>query len=507
MHTEPLSIQLLHPSTLNPRKHFDQKGLEELAESLKEKHFLHALIVRPSPKEEGHYEIVCGERRFRAAQLAGLTEVPADIRPYDDKAALECMVIENLQRENVHPTEEAAAYEQLRTEHNYDVAGIAARTGKSKTYVYGRLHLLQLVPEVSEAYRSEKITASHAELIGRLPVNLQLQALNHAWQEWKGTACRVSELKDYISREFHRILEHAPFSRLDEDLLPGVGSCNQCPKRSGAAPQLFEDLGRKDICTDSACYEKKVDANFKAQRKKLKAETPDFVQISTKHYSSKPDVLAQDHFSKAKPSTDGAVAALVTDGPEKGKVVHVVVNDAGKKHQKKKPSSSAPSTQSWEVEREKNAKLAPIRTKARELATKQILESMKFSGEETLTKALFALLDERAQPPAKIKTLRDAVLHAVEDELQQKWVVQASEHDRQDFARPTTNMAEIFKVDLDKVLKTAKAELASKAENSEAEAEGTGSAATKQSIKKKTAAKKAAKTSPAKKAAKKAVKK
>jgi ParB/RepB/Spo0J family partition protein len=157
-------VAQLRESKLNPRQHFDKQGLEELAASIRTHGVLTPLLVRPS---NGHFEIACGHRRYRAAKAAGLAEVPATVRDLTDMELLEILTIENLQREDVHPLEEAQGYRSL-IKAGYDVQRIAERVGRSVKYVYDRMKLLELVKEGQELFFDGKITAGHAILLSRL---------------------------------------------------------------------------------------------------------------------------------------------------------------------------------------------------------------------------------------------------------------------------------------------------------------------------------------------------
>jgi ParB/RepB/Spo0J family partition protein len=164
----PQSIPLpdIIRSKSNPRKTFDAAKLTELAASVKEHGVLQPILVRPNGKA-GTYELVAGERRFRAAQEAGLTEIPALVRELTDTQVLEIQVIENLQRDDLHPLEEADGYRQLMAK-KYDVARIAERIGRSVKYVYDRMKLAGLVDEARKIFLDGKITAGHAILLARL---------------------------------------------------------------------------------------------------------------------------------------------------------------------------------------------------------------------------------------------------------------------------------------------------------------------------------------------------
>src|SRR6185295_3130632 len=140
------------------------------------------LLVRALPNGNAPsflYEVVAGARRFRAAKAAGLVEVPCEIKTLNDKEVLEIQLIENSQRADVHPLEEAQAYRQLLEKHGYDVQALAIRVGKSESYVYARLKLSDLNKRAADAFLAEKITATHALLIARLQPKDQVQAIEY----------------------------------------------------------------------------------------------------------------------------------------------------------------------------------------------------------------------------------------------------------------------------------------------------------------------------------------
>jgi ParB/RepB/Spo0J family partition protein len=173
--------QLL-PSLTNPRKRFDESRLQELADSMKPPiGILEPLVVRPLPPADGRakhldlsrgpfYEIVAGERRWRAAKIAKLPQLPVVVRDIPDEQVITLQLVENKNREDIHPLEEAEAMDRLlKINKTVTPKSLAATIGMSERYVQNRLHYLRLVPEVKEAFRKEEITAGHVDLIMRLP--------------------------------------------------------------------------------------------------------------------------------------------------------------------------------------------------------------------------------------------------------------------------------------------------------------------------------------------------
>jgi ParB family chromosome partitioning protein len=162
-----LPIEALRPNPDQPRRHFDQGALAELAASIEARGVIQPLIVRPDKAEKGRYEIVAGERRWRAAQIAGLGEVPVLVRDYGDRELLEIAIIENIQRDALNPIDEGAAYRALIDRFGHSQEQVATALGKSRSHVANQMRLLQLPAEVQEMVSAGRLTAGHARpLIG-----------------------------------------------------------------------------------------------------------------------------------------------------------------------------------------------------------------------------------------------------------------------------------------------------------------------------------------------------
>ncbi len=162
-----LKISEIEPNRAQPRKDFDEAALSELAESIARHGLLQPILVRPLTL--GGYEIVAGERRYRAARMAGLTEVPVIIRELSESETMELALIENLQREDLTPLEEALGYEVLINEHGFTQEEVAETVGKSRPAVANSLRLLKLPESIAEYLKEDKITAGHARALLTLP--------------------------------------------------------------------------------------------------------------------------------------------------------------------------------------------------------------------------------------------------------------------------------------------------------------------------------------------------
>jgi hypothetical protein len=178
----------------------------------------------------------------------------------------------------VHPYEEGQGFQRLLDIPGYDVAALVEKSGKSASHVYARLSLLQLIPAVAEAFTQERITASHANLIARLPQESQAAAFEQCWRkDWQDQDPHLlpaKHLSAWIQTNLYLSLADAAFDREDHTLNPTAGPCTTCPRRSGYKTSLFCDV-QGDQCLDSTCYQSKIEAHIERQ---ITAH-PDLVQI------------------------------------------------------------------------------------------------------------------------------------------------------------------------------------------------------------------------------------
>ncbi len=160
-----ISISSIVRNKYQPRKKFDKESLEELSNSIKERGIIQPIVVRKSDSEDEKYEIIAGERRWQAAQNAGLHEVPVIIIKADNLKSLEFAIVENVQRKDLNPIEEAEGYKRLIDEFNYDQDKVAKFIGKSRAHISNSLRLLSLSKEVIELIIDEKISQGHAKIL------------------------------------------------------------------------------------------------------------------------------------------------------------------------------------------------------------------------------------------------------------------------------------------------------------------------------------------------------
>lgn len=182
-------VEKISPNPEQPRRRFTEEQLEDLAASIREKGVIQPLIVRPNPRAEGEYEIVAGERRWRASQMAKLHELPVIIREYDDTEALEVAIIENIQRADLNAIEEAAGYRDLMDRFGHTQEKVSEALGKSRSHIANLLRLLNLPDEVQTFVREGKLSAGHARTLVTAdnPVELARQIIS------KGLSVRAAE--------------------------------------------------------------------------------------------------------------------------------------------------------------------------------------------------------------------------------------------------------------------------------------------------------------------------
>ena len=194
-----IDISELRPNPYQPRKEFDPEKLTELAVSIKEHGIIQPIIVKKSVKG---YEIIAGERRYRASKLAGLDKVPAIVRPFTDEQMAEISLLENIQRENLNPIEEALAYKQLLEKSHMTHENLSTKVGKSRSYITNVIGLLRLPSEVQELVSKGKISMGHARALSKLESDEEIIRLAHKIDEENIT---VRDVEDISSKEEKKV--------------------------------------------------------------------------------------------------------------------------------------------------------------------------------------------------------------------------------------------------------------------------------------------------------------
>lgn len=312
-----IPTNLIAFSKTNPRKVFDDIEIHELAESLKKHGMIQPVAVR---EDADGYELIFGERRVRAALIAGMEEIPANVYPEDLNADIlfEMQIIENLQRKNINAMEESDAFAKLITKKIDTAEQIADKLGVSAKYVYDRLALQKILPEVQDEIRNGRLTISHGKQFARLREEDQRNLWKSISENINDAGILLSDLKRKIAGIFSLRLSDAAFSTSDPKLVAKAGSCDKCQKRSGCNQLLFDDIQEDDICFDKNCYQQKEKAHAENVIKQLESEGEKVVRIAA-GWMSKVDlpegVIGYDEWDSCKEGDAHAIGVVVIANP------------------------------------------------------------------------------------------------------------------------------------------------------------------------------------------------
>jgi ParB family chromosome partitioning protein len=261
-----IALDVLDVSPLNYRKSFPKKEMDELAADVKQHGIISSLVVRRS--DSGRFEIVAGERRFHAAKIAGLEEVPVSIVTLSDQEVIEIQLSENLQRSDTHPMEEALAIERLQSIY-LNIDEIAFRMGKSKAFVHKRLKLVSLIVTIRELFSANKCTAQQAYEIASLSSDSQEDFYKEYCSEWQDDEdFELPDMEHTLDR-FRYDLTEAPFDIKDKKLVPEKGACTSCSFNSATVSTLFPDQAKEAVCSNKECYKQKCEASFMLKIQKV----------------------------------------------------------------------------------------------------------------------------------------------------------------------------------------------------------------------------------------------
>lgn len=250
------------------------EALHELAASISQYGVIQPILVRPDHNDEARFILICGERRYRASLLAGKTDIPAYVRDVSDEVALILQITENIQREGVHPLNEAKGYKlMMEADNAMTAAELALRFGKSETYIIQRLKLNDLVKEARKHFYENRMHLGHAIIMCRLLPSDQKEIVKR-YNDRQGYGT-VAELESYVQHNIVNTLSTAPFDKKDAELIKKAGACTSCAKRSGASPLLFADIKEKDKCFDRGCFFAKCERFLFIKTKEVIETQPD----------------------------------------------------------------------------------------------------------------------------------------------------------------------------------------------------------------------------------------
>jgi ParB/RepB/Spo0J family partition protein len=298
-----LPLEKIKPSKTNPRKHFDENYILELSDSIRTKGIIQPLSVRPDwcigktdeqiaqvngkAPAPAFFEIVAGECRYRGAVKVKLTEAPAIVRFLSDQETLELQLIENLQRSDLTPIEEAQAYRRLIDEMGYTVDLIHEKTGKDRKTIYGKLKMLKAPKVLLAAIDRGDVAQQMGELVGSIPVpelreRAAKEILSPLYQEMP---LNRRQAEEHVRDNYRRLLSGAQFDQKDATLVSalqdgdtgeriGGGACTDCPMRTGNRPELTDEGGGKrgDVCLNPKCFASKSSAHFARLQESAVAE-------------------------------------------------------------------------------------------------------------------------------------------------------------------------------------------------------------------------------------------
>ena len=253
INTNKVSIKDISRNKLQPRKHFDKDSLEELTNSIKKQGVIQPIVVRPDKSSEGKYEIVAGERRWLASQNAGLHEVPVVILNIDDVKSLEFAIVENVQRQDLNPIEEARGYQRLINDFNYNQEKLSQFIGKSRSYIANSLRLLSLPEEVLLMVEQGNLSAGHARsLIGLVnSVDIAKKIIQ------KKLSVRQSEIlvRQFRDKKFKLVSKKDPnildLQKVLEEKVGLTVSINNKKNNSGTISFEYQDLDQLSRLIDT----------------------------------------------------------------------------------------------------------------------------------------------------------------------------------------------------------------------------------------------------------------
>lgn len=335
----------------------DPAAFKDLTQSVQKDGILQAMLVRESKKKPGTYELIFGNRRFAAAKEAGLTEVPCTIKDVKDEDILEFQVKENLQRKDVHPMDEAAAFLAYQKQKEGDIKLLASVFVKPERYIAHRLALNNLSPDIQKDFLKGFMNVSQAEVFAKLSPDHQKLLKQHAradWGDMKGYYTkRVADLQKFIEQSIFRTLSAAPFKKDDTSLNPKMGACNGCPKNTANAGVLFAEMSGQGRCMDSGCFAIKLNTHLVNLVSEVVVENPEIVLLKQRYDDKVIKEIAQiakDHNLKILEvgedcftgNTGGKkLKGVVVNGNEIGKTVDVYLRASSSKKETGKKESTA----------------------------------------------------------------------------------------------------------------------------------------------------------------------
>lgn len=384
--TPPVAIPLssLVESPLNTRRRWNKDTLAELGASIKAVGVLVPLKVRPAGKQ---FEIVMGSRRYRAAKALGLAELPCMVAEMTDAEVLEQMLVENGQREDVHPMDEARGYHALLAAGKFDVKTLAAHVGRDPSTVYRRMKLTGLIAPLAKLFEADEIPTAHALALAVLPPEAQKASIERKGEglfHWQGGVVDLDDLERWIERNVHHALKGVPWKLDDAELVKKAGACSACPKRTGAEPTLFGDV-KGDTCLDGACFVGKLETFTQRRVREMTEKHGACLQVADafREQVKDKDVLPRGKWFEVKKDTKGAKVAVMVEGPRKGSILWVTTEAP-----KERDTAGVDSYQQQEREKRKKAVRERAKRTAQAHAVLAAVRTSKLTADPKLVRFL-----------------------------------------------------------------------------------------------------------------------
>lgn len=315
----------------NPRGSMNQKTIDELAADIAVHDLINPITVR---KAGSKYELIAGHRRFAAMKQIGWIECDCMVVDANDDEAFEISVIENLQREEVHPMDEAIAFKSVIDKSS--IEHLSARIGKDIQYITRRLKLNDLIPDVQKLFRSGELELGHCMEISRLTPEYQKQCIKKL-SDSEGYGNKeikffktVKQLQYYIQTQLMHSLDAAPWKKDDPKLYAKAGACSTCPKNSAMNHELFPELAKNATCLDGNCYAMKSELFIKSSIKALQNDGIDVYALTSFYYFNDDDkkkypgmkgYVDRDDYAAGQKEGKDVLTGIMIDGPQKGQIV------------------------------------------------------------------------------------------------------------------------------------------------------------------------------------------
>lgn len=374
----------------------DNGEFKDLVASIKKDDVLQPGLARPNAKKPGHYELIFGNRRFAAAIEAGKKEFPLNIKDVADDDVLEFQIMENLQRKDVHPMDEAAGFKAYQLKKKCDVKELAAVFAKSERYITNRLALTNLNADLQKDFLKGLLTVGQAEMFAKLSAAQQKELKGETYDRYNENYVHVDTIRRRIETMFLLKLSAAKWDLQDATLVVKAGACSTCKKRTSCSGLLFDDITKDDRCLDKKCFQQKNDAWFADEVEKIATTKPNIVFLKNYQDCSKAvlDTANKYNIKVLKYSDSGvqtyktndtaAVKSFVISGNDRGCYKTIYVR-TGKKINKDNKSSSNINLQVVEI----NSRL----TRAKELDYEKVQERVVKSLKEAAPSESLAIVD------------------------------------------------------------------------------------------------------------------